>query len=154
MQFNITTDYAVRTVLFLAGRGCLTTAREISEATGIPPSYQLKLTSRLVRAGIVKRMQGRNGGFLLNQDKEDITLFDIMSTMEKTMRVSPCLEQDGSCHFAGQHCPVRAYYQQVQQHLEESLKSVTVASLLAKSPKTYRSERRRGSMEGIERMGI
>lgn len=50
MQLNVTTDYAIRTVLYLAVKDELATANEIATAMGIPPSYVLKITRKLVAA--------------------------------------------------------------------------------------------------------
>ena len=49
MQFNITTDYAIRTVLYLAMKNRLATAAEISEAMHIPKNYQLKVTAQAIQ---------------------------------------------------------------------------------------------------------
>ena len=38
MELNVTTDYAIRTVLYLAIKNELATANEIATAMGIPPS--------------------------------------------------------------------------------------------------------------------
>lgn len=63
MQLNVTTDYAIRTVLYLAIKDELATSNEIAMAMGIPPSYVLKITSKLVVAGIIKRIVGAQGAF-------------------------------------------------------------------------------------------
>lgn len=134
MQFNITTDYAIRTVLYLAIKGEIATSREISEAMGIPPHYQLKLTSKLAKSGIIKRIQGVKGGFMLKMRPKDITLFAIINTMEPTMRINRCLEDDEYCsRFATKECPVRGFYIQMQLEIEETLRSMTVEALLKKS---------------------
>lgn len=131
MQFNITTDYAIRTVLYLAIKGEIATSREISEAMGIPPYYQLKLTAKLTKSGIVKRVQGVKGGFLLNMKPADITLFAIVNTMESTTRINRCLEEDKYCsRFATDNCPVRGFYIRLQKEVEGMLRSMTVESLL------------------------
>lgn len=131
MQFNITTDYAIRTVLYLAIKGEIATSREISDAMGIPPHYQLKLTAKLAKSGIVKRIQGVKGGFMLNMKPKDITLFAIVNTMESTTRINRCLEDDEYCsRFATKDCPVRRFYTQMQLGLEDELRGMTVASLI------------------------
>lgn len=63
MQLNVTTDYAIRTVLYLAIKDELATSNEIAMAMGIPPSYVLKITSKLVVAGIIKRIVGAQAAF-------------------------------------------------------------------------------------------
>lgn len=52
MQLNITTDYAIRIVSYLAVRGELVNSETIASVMGIPRGYVLKITKKLVRAGI------------------------------------------------------------------------------------------------------
>ena len=79
MQLNVTTDYAIRTVLYLAVKDELATANEIATAMGIPPSYVLKITRKLVAAGIIKRIVGAKGGFLLAKKQTEISLYEIIN---------------------------------------------------------------------------
>lgn len=53
MQLNVTTDYAIRIVLYLAIKKEITTSKEIGAAMGIPKNYVLKITHKLVEAGII-----------------------------------------------------------------------------------------------------
>lgn len=58
MQINITTDYAIRIVLYLAIRKELVSSVDIAYAMGIQPGYVLKITRKLVNAGILLRVVG------------------------------------------------------------------------------------------------
>ena len=133
MQFNITTDYAIRTVLFLAIKNKKATSKEIAEAMGIPIFYLFKITTKLIKAGIIMPFVGVNGGFDLCRKIQNITLFDIVNAIEPTMRINRCLEDDEYCsRFATKDCPVRKFYVGMQQDVEQRLKSITVAYLLGK----------------------
>ncbi|MCH4179374.1 MAG: Rrf2 family transcriptional regulator [Megasphaera sp.] len=129
MQFNITTDYAIRTVLFLAITKRLATAAEISEAMHIPKNYQLKVTSPLVKKGILTRIQGVKGGFCLGKDSKDITLYDIVSTMETTTHLNPCLEKKNGNPFTKTPHPVSDFYETMQTDMDTQLQQMTVARL-------------------------
>lgn len=132
MQLNVTTDYAIRIVLYLAIKKEITTSKEIGAAMGIPKNYVLKITHKLVEAGIIERLVGAQGGFLLAQKIEDITLLDIVNIMEPTMRVNRCLEEDKFCsRYATENCPVRGFYCKLQTELEKSLQKMTVKKLLS-----------------------
>lgn len=121
MQLNVTTDYAIRTVLYLAIKNELATANEIATAMGIAPSYVLKITRKLVAAGIIKRIVGAKGGFLLAKKQTEISLYEIINV----------LEADRYCsRFATENCPVRAFYCELHGLIEKQLKATTVASLL------------------------
>lgn len=131
MQINITTDYAIRAVLYLAVRNSITTSGEIAESMGIPKSYILKITNKLQEAGIVKRIVGSKGGFILAKSSEKINMYEIIKIMEPTMKINRCLEEDEYCsRFATESCPVRKFYNNLQNDLEFKLKEITIRHLL------------------------
>jgi Rrf2 family nitric oxide-sensitive transcriptional repressor len=131
MQLNITTDYAIRTVLFLAMQDKLTTSAEISQAMDIPKNYQLRIIRPLVKNGILQCVQGVKGGFYLRKKSTDITLYDIVSAMEPTMCINKCLEDDRYCNlFTATTCPIQSFYKKMQQAMEGQLKTATIANLL------------------------
>ena len=118
--------------LYLAIKKEITTSKEIGAAMGIPKNYVLKITHKLVEAGIIERLVGAQGGFSLAQKIDDITLLDILNIMEPTMRVNRCLEEDKFCsRYATENCPVRGFYCKLQEELEKSLKKMTIKRLLA-----------------------
>lgn len=131
MQLNITTDYAIRIVSYLAVRGELVNSETIASVMGIPRGYVLKITKKLVRAGIAARVIGAQGGFLLDKGPEKISLYEIINIMEPTTRLNLCLEEDKYCsRFATENCPVRFFYSGLQKLLETKLQEMTVADLL------------------------
>ena len=98
---------------------------------GIPPSYVLKITSKLVVAGIIKRIVGAQGGFLLAKKPTEISLYEIINVLEATTKLNRCLEVGRYCsRFATENCPVRAFYCELQSLIEKKLQAMTVASLL------------------------
>lgn len=131
MQLNVTTDYAIRIILYLAMRKEITTSKEIAAAMGIPKNYVLKITHKLVEAALIKRLVGVQGGFALEKKAAEITLLDIVNIMEPTMRINRCLEDDRFCsRYATENCPVRSFYCILQNEMENGLKKMTVQKLL------------------------
>lgn len=133
MQLNITTDYAVRIILCLAIKNTTVSSKEIAGTMGIPQNYVLKISRALASAEFIKKVSGVNGGLYLIKRPEDITLFDIINTMEPTTRLNRCLECDKYCsRHASNDCPVRDVYCKAQDAWENTLKDVTIKSLLDK----------------------
>ena len=131
MQLNITTDYAVRTVLYLAIQDKVISSMEIAEKMAIPRNYLLKITRRLLEAGIISRYKGVYGGFSLHKAPEDITLFEIVETMEGVTKINRCLEEDKYCsRFGTKDCPVRNVYCSLQGDIEKRMSGVTIKSLM------------------------
>ena len=132
MQLNVTTDYAIRIILYLAIKKEITTSKEIGAVMGIPKNYVLKITHKLVEAGIVERLVGAQGGFLLIRKSGEITLLEIIDIMEPTTRINRCLEADRYCsRYATENCPVRGFYCKLQEEMERSLQKMTIRKLLA-----------------------
>ena len=127
MQFKVTTDYAIRTVLYLATKNEVITSGEISQAMGIPQKYLIKLLGELRQHKLVRVHMGVKGGYTLNKSPRDISLFDIVEITESTVKINRCLESDGYCSREGaESCPVRKYYTVIQDHLENSLSKITI----------------------------
>ena len=87
MQLKSTTDYAVRIVYYLALHREIITAAELSAALKIPESYIPKITKKLKDANIVRACEGLKGGYVLIKEPEEISLFDIISSTEVTMKI-------------------------------------------------------------------
>jgi Rrf2 family nitric oxide-sensitive transcriptional repressor len=133
MQLNITTDYAIRTVLYLARQREQRTSFEISQAMRIPQDYVLTLTKRLRTEGIIGTQRGNKGGYFLKRKPCDISLYDIINAMEGTTRINRCLEEDRYCSMkATESCPVRCYYQTIQKMFDDAMKGITMETLINK----------------------
>ena len=131
MQLKITTDYAVRIVYYLASHREIVTAAELSGVLKIPESYVPKITKKLKDANIITACEGIKGGYLLCRNPEDISLFDIISSTEVTMKVNRCLEEDGFCsRNATDYCSVHKAFLKVQKIYENSLREVTIADMI------------------------
>ena len=131
MQLNITTDYAIRIVYYLALKEETITASELASVRKIPVNYISKITKKLKAAEIVQACEGIKGGYALMKKPEMISLFDIVSSMEVTMKINRCLEPDGFCsRNATDYCNVHKALLNVQKTYEDALKSVTIADLI------------------------
>ena len=131
MQLNLTTDYAIRLILYLYIADREVTVKEIAEKMVISPKYLPSVTKKLVEIGLVQSKPGRNGGLKAVKPAEEVTLLEIISSMEKTIKCNRCLEDDEYCsRFATKTCPVRKFYQNLQEDLNTKLANVTIKDLL------------------------
>ena len=131
MQLKITTDYAVRIVYYLALHRGTVTAAELSEALKIQESYIPKITKKLKDANMITACEGIKGGYSLSRKPEDISLFDIISSTEITMKINRCLEEDGFCsRNATDYCSVHKTFLKVQKLYEDSLREVKISDMI------------------------
>ena len=124
MQLKITTDYAIRIVYYLACRSEVITASELAYELKIPESYIPKITKKLKEANIITACEGIKGGYSLAKKTEDISLFDIISATEITMRLNLCSRN------ATEHCKVHKILLDVQQTYDNLLKGIKVSEII------------------------
>jgi Rrf2 family nitric oxide-sensitive transcriptional repressor len=118
VQLNVTTDYGIRVVLYLAQKNDVVSSTEICENMGIPYSYMHKITRVLKNADIICEKRGAAGGFELKKSASEVSVLDIMHAFEKTMTINRCLEADEFCsRNATYYCVVRKFYADIQDRL-------------------------------------
>ena len=80
MQLKITTDYAIRMILYLAqNESVIVSATEIAQAMKIPHSYLIQIGAVLKKSGLIQAHSGRLGGYSLAEPSDSITLYDIVA---------------------------------------------------------------------------
>ena len=136
MQLNVTTDYAIRTVLYLGQCKKNASATEIANEMGIPKGYLEKVLSKLKKADYISADLGARGGYHLNKTLKDITLGDVIRIMENTTKINRCLEEDALCsRNAADFCAVRRYYAEIQEKLEQHFFSISLREILEREGK-------------------
>ena len=131
MQLKLTTDYAVRTLMYLARHGGIVPIAEIAEAMNIPEKYLNRLGLALRDAGLIVTHRGQHGGYSLGRSQERIRLYDVVLLVEGTVALNRCLERDEHCgRGAISDCTVHKCYSVMQRKWENFLRGVTIASLL------------------------
>lgn len=133
MQLNITTDYAIRLLLCLEEVGVKKTGPLIAEEMVIPPKYIVKITTKLRTAKLIGSEPGSQGGYYLMKPLENITLMEVLSVMESTVKINWCLEPDAYCSRGGvNRCSIRGFYLALQHEFEEKWLSQRLSGIMEK----------------------
>ncbi len=132
LRLNQATDYAFRMVLYLASlpEGTKITGAALAEKQNIPERFLLKIMRSLTAAGIMKSYRGVDGGFALQRQPKDITLFDIIEAVEGQTELQRCLHDIGSCsRGCSGMCSIYAAFADIQRDLANKLKSIDFEDL-------------------------
>jgi Rrf2 family nitric oxide-sensitive transcriptional repressor len=129
MQLNITTDYAIRALLFMVMCNRPVGASEISEHMKIPHSYLLTIMAKLKKAGFVNSKRGQTGGYELAKPASAMRLWDVIDTMEGAPKLGRCLEDNQCSWMEVEECPIRKVYVVVQDGIERAFCDITIESL-------------------------
>jgi len=124
------TDYAVRTVLYLARDSSrMASVTEVARVMHIPKSFLAKILQRLVRSHILASMRGVKGGFTLARKPTEISLLDILESIQGPAGINVCAIDSRRCRFSST-CSVHPVWVEIRKEVERRLKKQTIAKLL------------------------
>ncbi len=129
MHMTLETDYAVRIVEALTREGGRLDAHTIAERTRVPQRFALKILRRLVADGIVCSYKGAAGGYELARPAAEITLREVIESVEGPYRMSRCQGDEYCCDHT--NCRFHAIYGEISQLVREKLESYTFAAICA-----------------------
>jgi len=116
-------DYAIRSVLYLTGKGKdLATISEISESIQVPRLFLAKILQQLAGSGIVISERGLKGGFRLAKDPVDITLLEVIEMIQGISASNQCAVDEDSCKLSSK-CAVHPVWVKIRKMIENELKS-------------------------------
>ena len=92
MFLTKTTEYAVRVLAYMAKeKQQLLSAKHLHEQLHIPYKYLTHLMTDLAKNGYLMSVKGRDGGFRIIKDLKDITLGNIVATVEGMDSFNSCI---------------------------------------------------------------
>jgi Rrf2 family protein len=136
MKFTKKTDYALRTMQFLArqwfkpesgeaGHPHPVPVQAISEQSHLSMRFLQGIVSRLSKAKLLRTIPGVKGGIMLARDPERITILDIIEAVEGKINLMNCLEHPEHCgDFQG--CSIMGVLSTAQTALVTSLSNTNL----------------------------
>lgn len=133
MALTRKTDYAIRGMIYLAGvpEGHIALIGEIAEAAQVPQAFLAKILQLFVKTGLVISTRGASGGFSLAKNPEQITLREIIETVEGPITPNRCVMGRGVCSLS-ETCPVHPVWRRVQTTVQGMLDEVTLRTMISK----------------------
>ena len=124
MHITLESDYAVRIVGCLAKENRRIDAKTIADMTGVTLRFALKILRKLVANGIVKSFKGTQGGYELAKNPSEISMKDVIETVEGKYVLSRCLSDDYDCNrgMSG-HCQFQCVFNDISASVEKKLES-------------------------------
>ena len=131
MHITLEADYAIRIVHQLATLQRRADAKTIAENTGVTLRFSLKILRKLVGSGIIKSFKGTQGGYEIAKDPKDISLFDVIGTIEGPMNISRCVDPQFVCSREnGGDCQFQRVFVRLSNQIQDELRAVTFDQLL------------------------
>ncbi len=139
MQVTRAGEYGIIGLLYLARQpeGRTVMIDEISEEEGVPRSFLAKIFQSLVKAGLVHSVRGARGGFHLAKPPAEITVLQILQSVETGFALQKCVTDSPECVVADRRvssCALCGIFGEAQSRVNEVFSRTTLADLLKRQP--------------------
>ena len=132
MQLTMTTDYAIRCLLYLAQNDGICTSQKVREYAQISSDeHTRKILRQLKYGGLVRSDKGANGGYALTRPISKITFMEVIRCTEDSVKINRCLEDpDGPGDRQNEQLAVYNFYAAAQKLFEEFFGSTTLQDVV------------------------
>lgn len=104
-------------------------AAEIAGRVGVAAPTVSKLLKALARAGLLESLRGRRGGYRLARERAEISVAEIIDSIEGRASLTDCAKAPGRCEHEGR-CAVRGAWRRIDAVVRGTLERVTLAEMV------------------------
>lgn len=137
MKFSAKFEYALLALLFLKCEPdeAPVSGRVLSEKLNLPYRFLEQILSDLKKGGIIRSVRGYQGGYQLNINPDDISLFDVYEVTEGKMQPWDCTASASGDRCGADHtmCVINEFYTDFKTTFRDLMKKYTLNTLCAKT---------------------
>lgn len=133
--------YGIRAVIYIASQPLengKTGIKKISNDLNLPTPFLAKILQQLAKQKILSSSKGPHGGFSLLKDPKQITLLDIVNTIDGNDIFTNCVMHNGSCDSVEKNnikCPLHDDYEKIRNNIIKVFSNKTIFDLVKKASK-------------------
>ena len=102
---------------------------DIAERQGISAKYLWQIVNLLKTAGFVRGTRGPKGGYVLLLNPSEISLLDVIQTLEGPISLVECVDDPAFCTRMAS-CVAHSVWEEVSQAIRGALRKITLAEIL------------------------
>ena len=131
MKLSSKCRYGIRAIIEIAKnfQQRPTKRKEIAASQNLDDSYLENILIDLKNKNIVSALRGAKGGFVLKRPPEDITLLQVIESLQGDLAPAECLNTPSICDRT-ETCVTRPVWQKMKDAQEDVLKNVTIKDLM------------------------
>lgn len=137
LKISAKARYALRALIDVASHAesdSPRTGAAIAKEQHLSEKFLSRIVIPLRRNGLLRSVRGNIGGFRLAKSPDNITLLEIIETMQGPLAILDCLQPRHDCPKR-KNCLARRVWADVNSAFANTLESVTLAHILARDPK-------------------
>ena len=136
MKISTRGRYALRVIIDLAEHknSNFIPLKDIVDRQEISQKYLEGIMTDLAKAGMLDAQHGKGGGYKLNRDPENITVFEILEITEGELAPVSCLEKNAKPCSRVAECRTLPMWQKFYDTVREFFNGITIADLTKSTP--------------------
>lgn len=142
MKISAKCDYACRALLELTLQHETKKPVQINwiaQRQDIPLKYLVQILNQLKRAGLVISERGRRGGYFLGRSPDEITLGEVVKSIEGPLLSITCLDNNSRTHCSIEsNCALKEAWDKLKVAMEEVSDSITFKDICDNLKRTQR----------------
>ena len=113
----------------------------IAKRQRIPENYLEQLIAILRKAGLVKSVRGAQGGYLMSQAPDQITVGDVLLVLEGPLAPAECVADSNApkCKLAGE-CVTRPVWERLRLSIHSVIDTMTLQTMIEEQAATNQKE--------------
>ncbi len=140
MKLTTKGRYGLRAVIDLAvyAKNEPVSLAEVAERQNISISYLEQLIAKLKKAGIVQSTRGAQGGYSLAKAPEEISVGDILRSLEGNLSPVDCSAVDGEGESecaSSNFCVTKYVWKRISDSINDTVNGIFLSELMAESKK-------------------
>ncbi len=130
MKVTRSAAYALHALMYMVRHNTQlpATTDTIAKAEGIPSGYLAKIFQRLVKAGFVRAVRGRNRGYIFSRPPEEIGLLELFEAIEGGPLFDGCFLKHCECAGTPENCRIFSIWFNTTRQIKKLLEETTVAN--------------------------
>lgn len=132
MQLTMTTDYAVRCLIYLSLCRGISTSQKIREYAGISSDeHTRKILRQLKYGGLVRSDKGAYGGYTLAKPIDKISFLDVLRCTEDSVKINRCLEDPNEPGAReNESLSIYHFYERTQERIEQYFGTIMLSDII------------------------
>ncbi|MGI6114328.1 MAG: RrF2 family transcriptional regulator [Mahellales bacterium] len=133
MRLSTKGRYGVKAMFDLAinyGKGPIA-LKNIAERQQISEPYLEQLIASLRRAGLVKSIRGAQGGYMLANPPDNITVGEVIRTLEGPLAPTECVIEDETTECSrAEYCVTRLIWEKIRDSINDVIDTITLQDMV------------------------
>lgn len=103
--------------------------RDVAKKQGLSENYLEQLFSSLRKDKLLKSVRGAQGGYLLTRNPKDISVGEVLRSLEGSLAPAECAEHDVDC-LKEESCATKLVLVKIKDSIDSVVDSITLQDML------------------------